>query len=59
MIFKQKSKGTELDFKKQLFFLKSESENERSIATNNNQLKIFWGLWSSIWKSIKNPAHYV
>ena len=59
LIFKQKTKTSAVTFKKLLYFLKSESEIERGIATNNNQLKKFWGLWSPIWKSIKNPAHYI
>ena len=59
LIFKQKTKTSAVTFKKLLYFLKSESEIERGIATNNNQFRRFWGLWSPIWKSIKNPAHYI
>ena len=59
LIFKQKTKTSAVTFQKLLYYLKSESEIKRSIATNNNQFKKFWGLWSPIWKSIKNPAHYI
>ena len=53
-IFKAKAKKNTICLKKLLYYLKSESNYEKSIAVCNNQQKRFWGLWAPIWNHLKS-----